>query len=542
METNNILELFNKTIDNTERHHNDPDMCYVMGTEYDFSLKNAIPFIVFYINGEKRIVFGENGTVHNTDCVPQLMLTILRELDTINDIDLIYDIQNNILNVYDKYFTSTFNWTPPTTMYINGKPHAATQNYIAKETIKWILQNQNIYDIKRELTLVYNTSFDALFENPYGHIRGRFYDIKIEELNKRCCFIGSWQKTSTEMYKYIADMIEDEYDVTFTNYYILNGTKPMIPLFNTQQDQEQQQTMQDMRKQFMIHLANQQDKRNALADFRKIRDEKNAKKLGNMTQAQYNALRYVDENKKENKTKRKFIFTETQIKHIIKENMNNELANYPQSFNMDTFKSLNSYNKKIKYCNDNLQRIASGTSRIVYKIDDATVLKLAKNQKGLAQNEAETQYRDDIYAPDIFAEVYDNDENFYWIEMQLARQAKPTDFKKLTGYDFKTFTYFVMYTAQQHLPRTRYGFSIPSEYKQLFDSEEFKNMIWENPDNVYYQTNEYLTSYEIKKYGDVQRISSWGVVKDKHDGTDKLVLIDYGLTDDIFDKYYAYPK
>lgn len=316
METNNIQELFNNTINNTKRHDNNPDQCFVMGTEYDYSLKNAIPFIVFYINGEKRIVFGENGTVHNVDCVPQLMLTILRELNTINNIDLIYKIQKSITNVYDKYFTSTYNWTPPTTMYINGKPHTATQNYIAKETIKWILQHQNVYDIKRQLTAVYNTSFDALFENPYGHIRGRFYDIRIEELNKRCCFIGSWHQTSNEMYKYIADMIKDEYGVTFTDYYILNGTKPMINLFNTQQDQ--QPTMQDMRKQFMIHLANQQDKRNALADFRKTRDEKNAKKLGNMTQAQYNALRYVDENK----TKRKFIFTEAQIKHIIKENIN----------------------------------------------------------------------------------------------------------------------------------------------------------------------------------------------------------------------------
>ena len=538
METNNTLELFNKTIDNTEKYDNSPDDCIIMNEVYDYSLKNAIPFIVFYINGEKRIVFGANGTVHNTDCVPQLMLTILQELNTINNIDLIYKIQKSITSTYDKYFTSTFNWTPPTTMYINGKPHTATQNYIAQEIIKWILQHQNVYDIKRQLTTVYNTAFETHIGNPYGHIRGRFYDVRIEELNKRCCFIGSWHKTSTEMYEYIADMIKDEYGVTFTDYYILNGTEPMINLFNTEQGQEKQPTMQDMRKQFMIHLANQQDKRNALADFRKTRDEKNAKKLGNMTQAQYNALRYVDENK----TKRKFIFTEAQIKHIIKENMNNELANYPQSFNMDTFKSLNSYNKKIKYCNDNLQRIASGSSRIVYKIDDATVLKLAKNQKGLAQNEAETQYRDDLYAPDIFAEVYDNDENFYWIEMQLARKAKPTDFKRLTGYDFKTFQNFVTYSAQQYLPRRSYGFSIPSEYKQLFDSEEFRNMVWDNPDNVFYQTNEYLTSYQIEKYGDVQKISSWGVVKDKHDGTDKLVLIDYGLTDDIFEKYYSYPR
>lgn len=548
METNiNIekLQEFENTINNVEEFDNIPDECKIMDITYDYEYPYAIPFIVFYINGEKRIVFGENGTVHNMDCVPQLMLTILQELDTINNTKLIRDIQNNILNVYDKYFTSAYNWTPPTTMYINGKPLPATKEYIAEETIKWILQHQNVYDIKRQLTAVYNTAFDALFENPYGHIRGRFYDIRIEELNKRCCFIGSWHQTSQEMYKYVADMIKDEYGVTFTDYYILNGRKPMINLFNTQQDQEKQPTMQDLKKQFFIHLANQKDKRNALADFRKTRDDKNAQKLGpKMTQAQYNALRYVDENKEENKTKRKFIFTEAQIKHIIKENMNNELANYPQSFNMDTFKSLNSYNKKIKYCNDNLQRIASGSSRIVYKIDDATVLKLAKNKKGLAQNEAETQYRDDIYAPDIFAEVYDNDENFYWIEMQLARKAKPTDFKRITGYDFKIFTYFVAYSAQQYLPRTRYGFgfSIPSEYKQLFDSEEFQNMIWENPDNVFYQTNEYLTSYQIQKYGDVQRISSWGVVKDKQDGTDKLVLIDYGLTDDIFDKYYSYPR
>jgi mRNA-degrading endonuclease RelE of RelBE toxin-antitoxin system len=531
----NLQELFNNTINNTKRYNNTPDECYVMGTEYHNVSKNAIPFIVLSINGEKRIVFGENGTKHNTDCVPKLMLTILQELNTIHDTKLVRNIQNNILNVYDKYFTSTYNWTPPTTMYINGKPHTASKEYIAEETIKWILRNQKIDKIKLKLTSVYNTVFDALSKNPYRHKRGRFYDVRIEELNKRCCFIRIWRKTSIEMYKYIVDMIQDEYGVTFTDCYILNGIKPMINLFNTQQDQEKQPTMQDMRKQFMIHLANQQDKRNALADFRKTRDEKNAKKLGNMTQAQYNALRYVDENK----TKRKFIFTEAQIKHIIKENMNNELANYPQSFNMDTFKSLNSYNKKIKYCNDNLQRIASGSSRIVYKIDDATVLKLAKNKKGLAQNEAETQYRDDLYAPDIFAEVYDNDENFYWIEMQLARKAKPTDFKRLTGYDFKTFQNFVTYSAQQYLPRRSYGFSIPSEYKQLFDSEEFQNMVWDNPDNVFYQTNEYLTSYQIEKYGDVQRISSWGVVKDKHDGTDKLVLIDYGLTDDIFNQYYS---
>ena len=374
-------------------------------------------------------------------------------------------------------------------------------------------------------------------------IFGRYFITDIQPLNKKCLFIATWENTTQEDINFIITQILNKEGNIFTDIYKINASGPMISL----KDNEQPQIVQDLSQEdkqklqdkYNIHLMTQQDKRNALADFRKTRDNKNAKKLGNMTQAQYNALRYVDENKEENKTKRKFIFTEEQIKHIIKENMNNELANYPQSFNMDTFKSLNSYNKKIKYCNDNLQRIASGSSRIVYKIDDATVLKLAKNQKGLAQNEAETQYRDDMYAPNIFAEVYDNDENFYWIEMQLAKKAKPSDFKRLTGYDFKTFQNFVTYSAQQYLPRRSYGFSIPSEYKQLFDSEEFQNNVWDNCDSIFYKVNEYLTNYQIEKYGDVQRISSWGVVKDKHDGTDKLVLIDYGLTDDIFNQYYS---
>ena len=535
-EDNSLLELFYATIDNVEGYDNCPDECLLMGREYFNSDSNAIPFIVYDIEDEKYIFFGKNGTVHNANCVPRLMVDILKKLDTINDIELVYGIQENILNVYDKYFTSTFNWSPPTTMTVNGKTLSASKNYIADETIKWILDNENNPTIIIPLTSVYNTVFKIFEVGGANHVRGRFYELNIEKLNKRCCFIGLWEPTTNENYDFIVEKITEEYG-EFTDFYYLDGTNKMVEL-KSSNETLQTDKLQDMKKQFFIHLMNQDEKRDALADFRRTRDEKNARKLGKMTQAEYNALRYVDENKKSNK--RKIIFTETQIKHIIKENMNNELANYPQSFNMDTFKSLNSYNKKIKYCNDNLQRIASGSSRIVYKIDDATVLKLAKNQKGLAQNEAETLYRDDMYAPDIFAEVYDNDENFYWIEMQLAKKAKPTDFKRITGYDFQTFQYFVMYSAEENQIRTRrYGFSVPTEYKQLFNSEEFQDMMWENPDNVFYQIREYLTSYQIQNYGDVQRISSWGIVKDKYDGTDKLVLIDYGLTDDIAKKYYS---
>lgn len=78
---------------------------------------------------------------------------------------------------------------------------------------------------------------------------------------------------------------------------------------------------------------------------------------------------------------------------------------YPTSFDMDFFKTLPSFNQRIQYCEKYLQRISSGSSRIVYKIDDQKVLKLAKNKKGLAQNETEIDYSSEL--GEIVAKIFE---------------------------------------------------------------------------------------------------------------------------------------
>ena len=64
---------------------------------------------------------------------------------------------------------------------------------------------------------------------------------------------------------------------------------------------------------------------------------------------------------------------------------------YPSSWNIEEFKSLRSFAERKRYCDANLQKIASGSGRIVYKVDNQKVLKLAKNKKGVAQNEIESE-------------------------------------------------------------------------------------------------------------------------------------------------------
>lgn len=221
---------------------------------------------------------------------------------------------------------------------------------------------------------------------------------------------------------------------------------------------------------------------------------------------------------------KRIILTTEQYNRLLQ-----EMA-YPISFNMDEFKRLPSFAARIRYCEQKLQRLSSGSSRIVYKIDNEKVLKLAKNQKGIAQNQNETDY----YLQQIgcFAKVYDfDDENYLWIEMQLARRAKLSDFQRITGYKFDVICAWIDYCSASY---SKWKFYRDEKYDELFKSKEFE----ENYEySIFYMLQDYLGNYTLETTGDLKRISSWGVVT--NDGEDELVLIDFGITDDTYDTYYC---
>ena len=91
---------------------------------------------------------------------------------------------------------------------------------------------------------------------------------------------------------------------------------------------------------------------------------------------------------------------------------------YPKSFNMEEFKSLTSFKKRLEYANTHLPRkIGSGSARTIFQIDDEKVLKLAKNNKGYHQNKVEEDFY--LQGFDIIAKVYDFDqENHSYLETE----------------------------------------------------------------------------------------------------------------------------
>ena len=94
---------------------------------------------------------------------------------------------------------------------------------------------------------------------------------------------------------------------------------------------------------------------------------------------------------------------------------------YPLEFSMEKFNAISSYRGKVKYAQSLLKRISSGSSRIVYLIDDTKVLKLAKNRKGLAQNEIEADWSKFNYG--ITAEVFECDtDKYFWVIVFIVVQ------------------------------------------------------------------------------------------------------------------------
>lgn len=209
----------------------------------------------------------------------------------------------------------------------------------------------------------------------------------------------------------------------------------------------------------------------------------------------------------------------------------NEMA-YPVGFSMQQMLSLPSYAARVRYCTNRLKKIGSGSARVVFAVDDEKVLKVAKNQKGVAQNQEEMQdWRQNYY--DCFAKVYDASEDGIFLEMQAARKAKNSDFKRLTGYDFKVMEAWIDYTASLYRRAADLIYRDKS-YDKLFDSEEWDEGLQNY--NLFASVHGYLCDTCLDSVGDMKRLSSWGVVSEN--GEERLVLIDFGLSDEVFSNYY----
>lgn len=235
------------------------------------------------------------------------------------------------------------------------------------------------------------------------------------------------------------------------------------------------------------------------------------------------------------------------MKNFIKKRLNESIEmelieslmgeDYPSSFDIEKFKSLRSFADRIKYCEEHLKRISSGTSRIAYIIDETKVLKLAKNRKGLAQNETEIQWGNDYYFESVLAHTFDGDENGLWVEMELARKPTKDSFKQILGYSLDALSVYLRYCYYRNV---KPNVQLADTYRRMLDNADDEENIYDlaffSEDSFANTLVEFMDATKAP-HGDLAKYSSYGVVK--REGQDTLVLIDFGLTGEVYGTYYS---
>ena len=200
----------------------------------------------------------------------------------------------------------------------------------------------------------------------------------------------------------------------------------------------------------------------------------------------------------------------------------------------------NTFKARLAYALQRAKKLGTGSSRVAMIIEyegRSTVLKVAKNKKGLAQNAAEASILGDGYAKQLgilipMIDYDDKNTEPYWIHTELAQKVNETTLCSLLKCDqnleeliriARTISGTTKYPV--NLTKLALDYSLQGKSKQDIDTLfEYGEII-----------AELILSYDITP-GDLSASANWGIYQGKP------VIIDIGLTDNVWKQLYLKQK
>ncbi len=200
----------------------------------------------------------------------------------------------------------------------------------------------------------------------------------------------------------------------------------------------------------------------------------------------------------------------------------------PDDWDKSTYKSTTSFAQRVRYAVARAQKIGTGSSRIAFEIEyegRPTVLKIAKNKKGIAQNEYEAQMLGDYYVKDLGITIpmidYDEENDPpTWLHVEKAAEMKPNQFKQFfSGLTPDELIHFVKYMTGKF--NIKVDEETQQKYEEIFEENEAANSLVDLVGN-----------YDIQP-GDFARVANWGVYRNQ------AVIIDIGASTQVISQHYS---
>ena len=198
-------------------------------------------------------------------------------------------------------------------------------------------------------------------------------------------------------------------------------------------------------------------------------------------------------------------------------------APLPPDWDHEMFSPRASFRKMVQYAKDRAEQVGRGSSRVAFEIPyqgRRTVLKVATNRKGIAQNNAEANLLSDFYLSGIGITIplidYDeeNGSRVSWVHTEYAEKItkKQLERRFFEGVDLNTIMLNLEY---------RKGYGRRVEVPESLQYNEYYNML-----------SDLVLSFDLPA-GDFARRANWGLYKGEP------VIIDLGLTSET-QKLYGF--
>lgn len=194
-----------------------------------------------------------------------------------------------------------------------------------------------------------------------------------------------------------------------------------------------------------------------------------------------------------------------------------------------TFKS------RLAYALERAKKLGTGSSRVATIIEyegRPTVLKIAKNQKGLAQNSVEASILDDGYASQmgILIPLIDYDEQNRepsWIHTEVAQKASEKQLCSLLKCPNLSFlvNYATSITGKKRF------LGLPQGYADKLREQGMSDDDIETCTDYANKLAELNSSFDVE-LGDFTRAANWGVYQGKP------VIVDVGFNSNVLNQYY----
>lgn len=205
----------------------------------------------------------------------------------------------------------------------------------------------------------------------------------------------------------------------------------------------------------------------------------------------------------------------------------------PQDWDAGAMSQDRTFKARLDYALERAKRIGAGSSRVAFLIEYQgrdTVLKIAKNRRGLAQNVAEARILNDPYLPEIVIPLIDFDlesDTPVWIHTEYA---EPINNKTLAQKLFSPNKDGISEMIRYAMWLSGEPRSFHDNYEQLLNNSNFteqqKIISRENADKL----ADLASSYDINLH-DLSSARNWGLYNNEP------VVIDLGFTNEVAKLY-----